>query len=161
MSLRAIEITSREELERAWAIRFEVFVDEQKVPAEIEIDDIDTDPTTTHVLIVDGDTDVATGRLLVDAEGHLHIGRVAVRKAARGTGAGKLVMNSLAKLACEKFGHDGSVSIEISAQEQAMPFYENLGYTVKDGRRYLDAGIMHQDMVLTVEPRMWRSLDVD
>lgn len=149
--MHAVDATSREYLERAWAIRFAVFVDEQRVPADEEVDAIDTAPTTRHVIIVDGDRDLGTGRLLVDDDGQLHIGRVAVRREARGLGVGRRVMNCLATLAFDLYGGAESVTIDISAQEQAMPFYASLGYEVVDGRRYLDAGIWHQDMRLLVD----------
>ena len=48
--------------------------------------------------------------------------------------------------------HSGRSSVEVvlSAQERAMRFYERCGYRVLGGRRYLDAGIWHQDMARTV-----------
>ncbi len=73
-----------------------------------------------------------------------HIGRVAVRKVARNTGAGSALMAELEAAALERHGADGSVRVELSAQDQAMPFYEKLGYTTY-GDAYLDEGISHHD----------------
>lgn len=141
-------VTTREQLERCWAIRLEVFVVEQLVPESEEIDALDTAPTTTHVLVSRDGVDLGTGRLLPDSPGHVHIGRVAVRAAARRTGVGRELMDALAAVALDHADEDGKVAIELSAQEQAMPFYAALGYEIVSGDRYLDCNIWHQDMVL-------------
>jgi GNAT superfamily N-acetyltransferase len=74
----------------AQPIRFEVFVDEQKVPAEIELDEMD--PHCVHAVAYDeAGQPLATGRLLPDG----HIGRMAVRKAGRGQGVGGAVLQVL------------------------------------------------------------------
>lgn len=146
--MEALKVQDRAELERCWVIRTEVFVDEQNVPAEEEIDDLDLAPTTIHALVVDGGVDVGTGRVLFDGPGRVHIGRVAVRKPVRGTGVGRFLMAKLHELAFDEYADDGELVVALSAQESALNFYRTLGYEVKDGRRYLDAGILHQDMFL-------------
>src|SRR4051794_11442186 len=71
-------------------IRFEVFVEEQKVPAELEMDHMDA--VCVHAVAYDAaGTPVGTGRLLPDG----HIGRMAVRKIARGTGVGGALLKVL------------------------------------------------------------------
>ncbi len=147
-------VTDDAGLAAAHTLRLVVFVDEQGVPAEEEIDDLDTDPTTTHVLVRDRAQDgavVGTGRLLTDPAhpGEVHVGRVAVAASARGTGAGAAVMRALEDVALAEHaapGPDGrrSVRVLLSAQVQAIGFYERLGYTVS-GPVYLDAGIDHRD----------------
>ena len=69
-------ITTPEQLGAAFEVRMDVFVYEQKVPVELELDDQDHAPTTTHVLVRAGDDVVGTGRLLTDPEhpGEVHIG---------------------------------------------------------------------------------------
>ncbi len=146
--MEALRVQDPAELERCWLIRTEVFVEEQKVPADEEIDDLDLAPTTIHALVVDGGVDVGTGRVLFDQPGQVHIGRVAVRKCARGQGVGKFLMAKLHELALDEYADGGDLVVELSAQESALNFYRTLGYEVKDGRRYLDAGIVHQDMFL-------------
>jgi predicted GNAT family N-acyltransferase len=149
-------VTDDTGLAAAHALRLAVFVDEQGVPVEEEIDDLDTDPTTTHVLVRDGARGgavVGTGRLLTDPAhpGEVHVGRVAVAASARGTGTGAAVMRALEEVALAEHapsGPDGrrSVRVLLSAQVQAIGFYERLGYTVS-GPVYLDAGIDHRDAV--------------
>jgi len=74
----------------AKTIRFEVFVEEQKVPAELEMDDMDA--VCLHAVAYDAaGTPIGTGRLLPDG----HIGRMAVRKTARGTGVGGALLQTL------------------------------------------------------------------
>ncbi|MGN7703116.1 GNAT family N-acetyltransferase [Cellulosimicrobium sp. 22601] len=146
-------------LAAAHALRLAVFVDEQGVPVEEEIDDLDTAPTTTHVLVRDREQEdlvVGTGRLLTDPAhpGEVHVGRVAVSAAARGTGAGTAVMRALEGIALAEHatpGTDGRrlVRVLLSAQVQAIGFYERLGYTVS-GPVYLDAGIDHRDAAKTL-----------
>jgi predicted GNAT family N-acyltransferase len=146
-------------LAAAHALRLAVFVDEQGVPLEEEIDDLDTAATTTHVLVRDRERDgavVGTGRLLTDPAhpGEVHVGRVAVAASARGTGAGAAVMRALEELALAEHavsGADGrrAVRVLLSAQVQAIGFYERLGYVVS-GPVYLDAGIDHRDAAKTL-----------
>ncbi len=144
-------------LAAAHALRLAVFVGEQAVPVEEEIDDLDTAPTTTHVLVRDdAGVVVGTGRLLIDPAhpGVTHVGRVAVAAAARGTGAGAAVMGALEEIALAEHavvGPDGrpTVRVDLSAQVQAAGFYERLGYTVH-GPVYLDAGIDHRDATRTL-----------
>lgn len=154
MNVHTRVVTTREELAAAWDVRFAVFVEEQGVPREVEVDDLDEAPTTTHVLAVDEQTGrvVGTGRLLHDAPGHVHLGRLAVRREVRGQGIGALLVTALEEVALERHvaGDPPTVEVVLSAQEAAMGFYRRLGYAAVTGERYLDAGIWHQDMARTL-----------
>ena len=72
-----------------------------------------------------------------------------MRRIARGTGLGARVVAALEEAAL-RYSGDPSVEVVLSAQEQAMGFYERCGYRVLNGRRYLDAGNWHQDMARIV-----------
>ena len=162
--VRVVRVTERDELELAWDVRTEVFVHEQHVPVDEEIDELDTAASTTHVLALDEVTGEAlgTGRLLSDPahEGEVHLGRLAVRAAARGRGIGARLVIAIEGLALA--GHATAdagatndpgrlrVRVVLSAQESAIGFYRRLGYEIVSGERYLDAGIWHQDMAHTV-----------
>ena len=133
-------------------VRLEVFVVEQAVPLALEIDARDEEPTTIHLLASGADgTPLGAGRILLEPEHpvRVHLGRLAVRRIARGTGLGARVVAALEEAAL-RYSGDPSVEVVLSAQEQAMGFYERCGYRVLNGRRYLDAGIWHQDMARTV-----------
>ncbi|MDO4888344.1 MAG: GNAT family N-acetyltransferase [Actinomycetaceae bacterium] len=140
-------VATDEQLERCWAIRLEVFVGEQKVPDDEEIDALDIEERTVHLLASRDGADLGTLRLYPDGPGVCHIGRVAVKRSARGLGVGRELMDRAAQVALERFGDDGGVEIHLSAQEQAIGFYEACGYELIDGPHYLDAGIWHRDMV--------------
>lgn len=126
--------TGREALS---AVRRDVFIMEQGVPEEIELDDRDI--RCTHALGLLNGTPVACGRLVPDG----HIGRVAVVAAYRGRGYGKAVMCELIDLARDR----GMEKIGISSQVQALSFYETLGFT-PIGEEFMEAGIAHRKMVL-------------
>lgn len=153
MSIRPVR--SPAEMAAAFAVRHEVFVVEQRVPVEEELDDQDARPTTVHVIAeAEGDV-VGTGRLLTDPghPGEVHIGRLAVRQEWRGHGVGVALMAALEALALARFGVPDPqrplthrVRLELSAQEHAIGFYAALGYAVGPDR-YLDAGIWHRDAV--------------
>lgn len=121
------------------AIREEVFVREQFVPADMEWDEYDEQ--SHHVLAMTGDVPVGTGRLLPDG----HIGRMAVLKPWRGHGAGGALLTSLMNVAREL----GMRRVVLNAQIQAMPFYLRHGFQA-EGEKFMDAGIPHR--------RMWRDL---
>ncbi len=117
----------------ARAIRFEVFVDEQQVDPEIELDEMDA--VCLHALAFDAcGVAVGTGRLLPDG----HIGRMAVRKCARGTGVGSALLQALMLQAQER----GDQSVVLSAQTHAAPFYARHGF-VPQGEVHVEAGIDH------------------
>ncbi|MCL3778238.1 MULTISPECIES: GNAT family N-acetyltransferase [unclassified Actinomyces] len=149
-------------------VRLEVFVVEQAVPLVEEIDARDFEATTLHVLAQGADgTPLGAGRVLLEPTrpGQVHLGRLAVRRVARGTGLGARLVSVLESIALEHAGvalgveQAGAVGVPpgttgvrvlLSAQEQAMGFYERCGYRAVGGERYLDAGIWHRDMARTV-----------
>ncbi len=114
-------------------IRRAVFVDEQKVPAELEIDE--WDPRSLHALARDETgRAVGTARLLPDG----HIGRIAVLRAARGTGVGTALVEAMLQAARKR----GLTEAALSAQTHAVAFYRRLGFA-EEGEPYDDAGIAH------------------
>lgn len=154
--VRVVDVVDAAGLDEAWAIRFEVFVDEQAVPVEEEVDALDSSPGTFHVLAYVDGVPAGTGRVFPDGvPGNVHVGRMAVRAPFRGSGVGAALMAHLEGIAVAEYavaGADGrlTVVVALSAQESAMGFYSRLGYEVVSGKRYLDAGIWHQDMARTV-----------
>ena len=121
--------------EQATRIRFAVFVDEQKVPQEIELDE--HDDASLHVIAFEKENPIGTARLLPDG----HIGRMAVLKRFRKKGAGALMLTTLMKMA-KLLGHK---EIILSAQTHAVPFYRKHGFA-EEGAEYIEAGIPHLNM---------------
>ena len=125
----------------AETIRLEVFVQEQKVPAELEMDDMDA--LCLHAVAYDGaGMALGTGRLLPDG----HIGRMAVRKAARGGGVGGALLHALMERARAR----GDDQVALNAQTQAEPFYARHGFA-RDGNQFYEAGIAHIRMHFAFE----------
>jgi predicted GNAT family N-acyltransferase len=117
----------------AYAIREDVFVEEQCIPAELEFDDMDAQCLHTVVYLPNGEAG-GTGRLLPDG----HIGRIAVRGDARGRGVGSLVLQGLMDKARER----GDKAVMLNAQTRAEAFYERFGFK-REGAEFDEAGIPH------------------
>lgn len=136
------------DLAACFAVRSEVFVAEQSVPESIEYDAYDAD--AVHLLAVGPDgVALGTGRLLSGAaalaktgvEGVGSLGRLAVRKSARGLGVGVALVHAIEAEA----GRMGLAAVDLGAQTHAVGFYERLGY-VAYGPEFQDAGIPHRSM---------------
>jgi predicted GNAT family N-acyltransferase len=139
------------QIQEAIRIRYAVFIDEQGVPEEEELDEHDLPRawgrTSVHVLGRLGAMrmPVVTARLLIDGrpDEPAHVGRVAVTAWQRRQGHGRAVMRYLEDEARRR----GFPGIILHAQLHAVPFYEALGY-VADGPVFLEAGIEHRAMEL-------------
>jgi predicted GNAT family N-acyltransferase len=146
-----VRLAGPDDLDEVYALRYEVFVIGQDVPANLERDELDE--TAEHAVArLDGRV-VGTGRLIdgrTDEEGRLEpgtpgqvgtIGRMAVDEQARGTGTGRALLDLLVARAAEK----GLPLVELHAQVHARGFYERAGFT-PFGEVYLEAGIEHLGM---------------
>ena len=120
---------------QAAPIRFEVFVEEQRVPAEMELDEFDA--LSCHALALADGRPVGTGRLLPDG----HIGRMAVVVGWRGRGVGAALLQAL----IDEAGRRGMAQLALSAQTHALGFYRRFGF-VPEGEVYEEAGLPHQVM---------------
>ena len=139
-------VQTAEEREAAFALRLQVFVEEQSVPVEEELDAYDV--IATHFMVQDarsetsGSSDIiATARLVDKGDGLGKIGRVAVHASHRGRGIGAQLMRYIHTYAYEH----GFRKLWLEAQCYAIPFYEKLGY-VAEGEVFLDANIEHRHM---------------
>ena len=122
-------------------LRTEVFVHEQKVPADLEWDE--ADHTALHCVAVNRMGMVlATGRLLEHAPGVARIGRMAVKKQMRGTDLGRRVLHALMDAARER----GDRQVLLHAQCSAEGFYRRSGFA-QHGAVFEEAGIAHIEMV--------------
>ena len=130
-------------------LRTEVFVNEQNVPIELELDEKDNSEYTIHVGYFKDDKLIGVARLIDMDKEVIHIGRVAIDKNHRGEGIGhKLILGceDIAKNALNK-----DFTIELSAQVYAENFYKKLGYNRVNDNIYIDAGIEHIDMKKTIK----------
>ena len=144
-----VTVRTQAQMDDALTVRRAVFIAEQGVSEEEEIDSYDGDPAVAtvarHVVAYADGRPVATGRLLLDAATteHAHIGRVAVLQEHRGGGCGRRVMEAL-QTEARRLGYPG---ITLASQLHAIAFYERLGYVAR-GDLFLDAGIEHRWMDL-------------
>jgi predicted GNAT family N-acyltransferase len=121
-------------------IRTEVFVQEQRIPAELEWDEADA--TSLHAVAYNRlGAAVATGRLLPAEDGVAKVGRMAVHQVLRGCGVGEQVLRTLAEAAQRR----GDRALKLHAQRTARDFYARLGFT-PEGEAFEEAGIPHLAM---------------
>lgn len=120
-------------------IRHAVFIIEQGVSLEEEIDDLENQ--TEHLVVYENGQPVAAARMLAIDPQTYKAQRVSVLKDARGQGYGAELMQQMELRAKEL----GGQKITLGAQNTAIPFYEKLGYEV-EGDEFLDAGIPHHTM---------------
>ena len=120
-------------------IRRLVFIEEQNVPEDIEIDE--NEAACLHVVAYQNDKAVATARLYQLDDKSFKVQRVAVLAEERGKHYGNHLL-----LALEQAGKElGGERFILGAQSYAIPFYEKLGYVINSDE-YLEAGISHYDM---------------
>ena len=138
-----IHIAPTRDIATCRALRRVVFIEEQGVSEADEVDGLDD--RAIHLLATLDGAPVGCARLLVQGETG-KVGRVCVLAQARGTGLGAALMRA----AVEEFRKLPCVTkVKLGAQTHALGFYERLGFAAF-GPEYMDAGIPHRDMVLTL-----------
>ncbi|MDP4550844.1 GNAT family N-acetyltransferase [Alkalihalobacillus macyae] len=131
-------VESNNELDDAFKVRNTVFVEEQKVPAELEIDEHEND--ATHFVAYDDRIPVAAGRFRV-VDQMAKVERICVLSSYRKTGLGQELINTIEEQA-EKLNLS---KMKLNAQLSAVGFYNKLGYETVSGE-FMDAGIPHVTM---------------
>jgi predicted GNAT family N-acyltransferase len=135
----SIDITT--DISDCLALRMEVFVKEQNVPVDEEMDDMDDQ--SVHLIARDSDG-VPVGTARVYEAGDIgKIGRVCVVKSHRGTGLGARLIEACIQ---EISTRPHLKLAKLGAQNHAIKFYEKLAFSVV-GDEYMDGGIPHHDMV--------------
>lgn len=130
-------------------LRTEVFVNEQNVPIELELDEKDNSEYTIHIGYFKDDKLIGVARLIDMDKEVIHIGRVAIDKNHRGEGIGHKLILGCEDIAKKVLNRD--FTIELSAQVYAENFYKKLGYNRVNDNIYIDAGIEHMDMKKTIK----------
>lgn len=126
---------------RVMPLRIEVFVREQGVPADMELDEFD--PVSLHAVCESDGRVIGTGRLLPDG----HIGRLAVAHDWRGQGVGGRILQALVAEAARR----GLAEVVLHAQVQAEAFYLRHGF-MAEGPVFDEAGIAHRRMRRGLSP---------
>lgn len=123
----------------AFFVRTTVFIDEQNVPPEEEIDQFEDE--ATHFVMYRNGIPVGAGRFrVIDGSGKVE--RICVLKESRKKGSGKAIMNAIESFATNQGIH----KLKLNAQTHAIPFYSLLGYEVVSDE-FMDAGIPHKTMI--------------
>jgi predicted GNAT family N-acyltransferase len=145
MHVELFDIHDTERMAAAFSVRVPVFVGEQHVPAEEEIDEHDhTDAGARHALVRDGAVPVAAGRYFRIGT-TAQVGRMAVLAAHRGRGIGRLVLDALV---ADARAH-GFARVALNAQDHAVAFYAKAGFT-PFGETLVECDILHQPMELVL-----------
>ncbi|KRK79202.1 GNAT family N-acetyltransferase [Companilactobacillus nodensis] len=127
----------------ALSIRKEVFIKEQNVEPDIEIDGEDS---CTHVTIYMDGTPAGTARYYPTDDNGVHIQRVAVLKDFRHQGIASILLKDI----IDKVTKEDYHYVILGAQDHAQDFYIQLGFKVI-GEQYREAGILHHDMELILQ----------
>lgn len=131
-------VSNEQELQDAYSVRKQVFITEQNVPAEIEIDEHETE--AAHFVLYQNGNTIGAGRFrVIDNIGKVE--RICVLKEYRSNGCGQVIMNKIEEYAFQ----NGITTLKLNAQTHAIPFYSRLGYTIVS-EEFLDAGIPHKTM---------------
>jgi len=132
----------REALPFARPVRDKVFIEEQRVPRELEWDE--WDESSDHAVAIDpAGKAIGTARLLPDGR----IGRMAVLKERRGKGVGAALLRAMLDRARER----SMTRAVLHAQVQAAGFYRRFGFRER-GEEFMEAGIAHVEMTLELFP---------
>ncbi|WP_071459178.1 GNAT family N-acetyltransferase [Bacillus massilinigeriensis] len=125
-------------LQDAFYIRKKVFIEEQNVPEEEELDEFES--SSAHFVFYLDREPAGAGRFLtIDGIGKIE--RICVLPSARNTGAGSAIMEKI-----ENYAKSQKINLlKLNAQIQAIPFYERLGYEIIS-EEFMDAGIPHRTM---------------
>ena len=131
--------TTDREREDAFSVRRKVFVDEQGVPLNLELDELDE--TADHFIVYTAEIPIGAGRIRESNTGIGKVERVCVLPEYRGKHIGVLVMQALEDHAMIK----GFEKVVLNAQSHAVPFYEKIGYVITSPE-FMDADIPHRAM---------------
>lgn len=132
-------VETKKQMDEAFAVRYAVFVEEQNVPAEEEIDEFEEE--SVHFVAYENNIPIGAGRMRKGTD-FIKVERICVLPPYRKTGAGRYIMKAIEALGQEQ----NFAEAKLHAQTRAVPFYEKLGYTITSDI-FIDAGIPHVAMV--------------
>ena len=131
------------DIQAAFAARLEVFVREQEVPVEEELDEFDR--VARHLVVKEGEKVIATARIYFASAAEARIGRMAILAPYRRQGIGTRIL----ALLCKEAKRQQATRATLHAQWYARPFYARSGF-VEMGEPFWEAGIKH----VTMEKRL-------
>ena len=135
------EAATQKQIADARKVRRKVFVEEQKVPEEIELDGKDNE--AEHVLAYFNNNPIGCARIR-HADKGIRIERMAVLENYRGRGFGRFLLNYTIALISRRYPKE---MIYVHSQKDVEEFYNRAGFVTK-GKIFYEAGIPHVMMVL-------------
>lgn len=141
--IQVFRVSTPEQYSLALAIRQKVFVQEQGVPVDLEVDE--HEKAAVFFIAMEEDRAVATGRYRLKSEGVVKFERVATLAEYRGKNIGTVLMRHMQDAAILQYPN---CVLMLHAQKESIRFYERLGWQC-EGPIFHEAGIEHRKMVLT------------
>ncbi|WP_124058010.1 GNAT family N-acetyltransferase [Vaginisenegalia massiliensis] len=141
MQFKWIDGHQSSDFQEALTIRQRVFIEEQGFSYEEEMDELD--PLCWHLIGYLNGQAVATARIYFLNSTHLKLQRIAVLPDFRGQQLGQKLLAEIDHWASQR----GVQQLHLGAQDQAIGFYEQAGYSVSDPVGYLEGHVPHHDMV--------------
>ena len=132
-------VTNDGELKAAFAVRTQVFVDEQGISEDLELDEHDSE--ALHMVVKDGDKVIGTARVLFLATNQAKLERMAILKPFRRRGIGRRIISFL----IEELRNRQVEQVVLHAQYLVVAFYESCDFE-KSGSPFWEAGIKHIKM---------------
>ncbi len=139
------KVSSKEEIEKSYAIRTKVFCEEQKISKEIEFDNLDH--LCGHFLIFDNKKAIATARVRQKEKNVLKIERVAVLLEFRRLKVGSILIKKIIK---HYLNFDDKKSIVLHSQVAVADFYKSLNF-ISYGNEFFEDGIPHIAMKYVIK----------
>ena len=134
------EVSSKEEMEKSYAIRTKVFCEEQKISKEIEFDNLDH--LCGHFLIFEQEKAIATARVREKKQNVLKIERVAVLLELRRLNVGSILIKNIIK---HHMNLNDNISFILHSQVVVADFYKTLNF-ISYGDQFFEDGIPHKAM---------------
>ena len=131
------EVSSKEEMDKSYAIRTRVFCEEQKISKEIEFDNLDH--LCRHFLIFDNVKAIGTARVRRKENDLLKIERVAVLKEFRRLKVGSILIKNVIK---HYLNFDYNKPLILHSQVAVADFYKSLNF-ISYGNEFYEDGIPH------------------
>ncbi|RIA93680.1 acyl-CoA N-acyltransferase [Glomus cerebriforme] len=142
--IEIIHVTTQKEKEKCFQMRIEVFVKEQKIPVENEIDEYDSSLDCHHFLVLKNTQPIGTIRIYPYNDNiTAKIGRISILKEYRGNGIGTLLISKVESFAKSQLGYKKCI---LHAQKNKSSWYENRGYKVLNEEIFYEEGIEHIKM---------------
>lgn len=132
-------VTSDRELKEAFDVRKEVFVEEQGISEDLELDGYDSE--ALHMVVKDGERVIGTARVLFLAANEAKIERMAILEPFRCKGVGRRIISFLN----EELRNRQVQQVVLHAQYPVVAFYKSCGF-VESGSPFWEAGIKHIKM---------------